>query len=41
VPTLGFMVELVEANPVADMVFGKFREAAENWDGKDPVRTFG
>ena len=41
VATLGFMVELVEANPVADMVFGKFREAAENWDGKDPVRTFG
>lgn len=39
VPTLGFMVELVEANPVADMVFAKFREAAENWDGKDPVRT--
>jgi hypothetical protein len=41
VPTLGFMVELVEANPVADMVFAKFREAAENWDGTDPVRTFG
>jgi hypothetical protein len=41
VATLGFMTELVEANPVADMVFGKFREAAENWDGTDAVRTFG
>ena len=41
VATLGFMIELVEANPVADMVFGRFREAAENWDGKEPVRTFG
>ncbi len=41
VAELGFMVELVEANPVADMVFGKFREAAENWDGSNPIRTFG
>ena len=39
--TLGFMVELVTKNPVADGVFGAFRAAAENWDGKDPVRTFG
>jgi len=39
-PTLGFMVELVTKNPVADSVFGAFRAAAENWDGKDPVRPF-
>jgi len=41
IATLGFMLELVEANPVTDMVFGKFREAATNWDGKFPVRSFG
>ena len=39
--TLGFMVELVTKNPVADSVFGAFRAAAENWDGNDPVRTLG
>ena len=38
-PTLGFMVELIEANPVADSVFAQFRAAAENWDGTNPVRT--
>jgi hypothetical protein len=38
VRTLGFFVELIDANPVADAVFGKFRDAAKNWDGKDPVR---
>ena len=38
VRTLGFFVELIDANPVADNVFAKFRDAAENWDGKDPIR---
>jgi hypothetical protein len=33
------MVELIEANPIAAMVFAKIREPAQNWDGKDPVRT--
>jgi len=37
--TLGFMVELIEANSVADAVFAQFRAAAQNWDGKQPVRT--
>jgi hypothetical protein len=41
VPTLGFMTELITRNPVADMVFGQFRTAAEGWDGRDPVRTLG
>jgi len=36
--TLGFMIELIEANPVADAVFGSFREAARDWDGSDPLR---
>lgn len=40
-PTLGFMVELIEANPTADAVFAQFRAAAEAWDGRDPVRTLG
>jgi catechol 2,3-dioxygenase-like lactoylglutathione lyase family enzyme len=39
--TLGLMVELVTKNPVADSVFGAIRAAAENWDGTNPVRTFG
>jgi hypothetical protein len=39
--TLGFMVELIEANPVADAVFGQFRTAAAGWDGKEPVRRMG
>jgi hypothetical protein len=39
IATLGFMVEVIQANPVADMVFGKIRAAAENWDGKDALRT--
>jgi len=37
--SLGFMVELIEANPIAESVFGQIREAGHNWDGKDPVRT--
>jgi len=40
-PTLGFMVELIEANPIADSVFEQFRIAAQGWDGRDPVRTLG
>jgi hypothetical protein len=38
-PTLGFMTELITANPVAEMVFGQFREAAVGWDGTNPIRT--
>ncbi len=39
--TLGFMVELVEANPTADMIFKQFSDAAANWDGSDPIRRLG
>jgi hypothetical protein len=39
VRALGFMVELIEANPIADAVFERFRTAAEHWDGNQPVRT--
>ena len=41
VDELGFMVELITANPIADAVFGQFRDAAKNWDGKNPLRTLG
>lgn len=40
-PMLGFMVELVTVNPVADMVFAEFRKAADGWDGRDPIRRLG
>jgi hypothetical protein len=36
---LGFMVELIEANPIADTVFAQFRSAAQDWDGNNPIRT--
>jgi Glyoxalase/Bleomycin resistance protein/Dioxygenase superfamily len=36
--TLGFFTELIDANPAADKVFAMFRDAAKNWDGKDPIR---
>ncbi|MCB2077273.1 MAG: VOC family protein [Novosphingobium sp.] len=40
-PTLGFMTELVTANPIAEQVFGTIRAASEGWDGKDPIRSMG
>lgn len=40
-PQLGFMTELVTANPVAEQVFGTIREASVGWDGTDPVRSLG
>jgi len=41
VKTLGFMVELITANPTAAYVFEQFRTAALGWDGRDPIRTLG
>ena len=41
VSTLGFMTELITANPIAEQVFGAFRAAAQGWDGSDPIRTLG
>jgi hypothetical protein len=34
------MVELIELGAAFDEVFGRFYDAARNWDGKDPVRPF-
>lgn len=39
--SLGFMVELIEANPVADAVFKTFRDAAKDWNGSDRIRHLG
>jgi len=41
VKDLGFMIELITANPVAAHVFAQFRSAAQDWDGRDPIRTLG
>lgn len=38
---LGFLTELITANPVAAQVFAMFRDAAQGWDGSDPVRRLG
>ncbi len=38
VATLGFMTELMTANPIKDQIFARFRDAAANWDGQDPIR---
>ncbi|MCK9563452.1 MAG: hypothetical protein M0R02_12130, partial [Bacteroidales bacterium] len=40
-PQLGFMTEIVTANPVAEQVFGTLRRASQDWDGSDPIRSLG
>jgi hypothetical protein len=37
--TLGFLTELITANPLKEQVFAMFRDAAENWDGVELIRT--
>jgi hypothetical protein len=37
--TLGFLTELITANPLKEQVFAMFRDAAESWDGVNPIRT--
>jgi hypothetical protein len=41
VATLGFMTELITANPLKEQVFARFRQAAEDWDGVEVIRTLG
>lgn len=36
----GAMVEMAEYNDVRQRAFGQVREAAKNWDGKDPIRPW-
>lgn len=39
VDSLGFMTELITANPIAAQVFAMFRDAAQGWNGADPIRS--
>jgi glyoxalase/bleomycin resistance protein/dioxygenase superfamily protein len=39
-PTIGFMVELLEPSPVREAGFAAMREAAQSWDGVDPITRF-
>ncbi len=41
ISTLGFMTELITANPIAEQVFAAIRASSEGWDGSDPIRTMG
>lgn len=34
-------LELLPVNPGMEETFGKFWRAAQDWDGKDPIRPFG
>ena len=34
----GGMIELIERGPAIEGFFGLVREAAQNWDGRDPIR---
>ena len=36
-PSLGFMIELLEPSPGREAMFGRMREAAETWDGANPI----
>lgn len=35
--TLGFLTELISTDPVKEEIFARFRKAAEDWDGQDPI----
>jgi len=37
-PTIGCMIELIEASDTQDAFFERIRAAARDWDGRDPVR---
>lgn len=37
----GGMIELIEHGPAIDGFFAMVRQAAEGWDGRDPVRRLG
>ena len=39
-PSLGFMVELLEASPEREHVFAAMRSAAQTWDGKHLTASF-
>jgi hypothetical protein len=39
--TLGAMLEFAERKPVLEERFKRVADAAVDWDGKNPIRTFG
>jgi len=39
--TLGFMMELMTPNPVANSVFAQIKAPSIDWDGRDPIRKLG
>lgn len=39
-PELGVMVEIIESGPDVRELFAMIADAAVDWDGADPVRTF-
>lgn len=41
IDALGFMMELMTPNPVADSVFAQIKMPSINWNGEDPVRKLG
>ena len=38
---LGFMTEIITANPIAAEVFSTMSQASIGWDGRDPIRSLG
>lgn len=41
VEKLGFMTELITANPTAEGVFAMLKAPSIDWDGRDPIRSLG
>jgi hypothetical protein len=41
VQALGGMIELIELTPPVRELFGTIEQAAQNWDGSAPLRSFG
>lgn len=37
---LGCMVEVMEYSPVVEHIFNEIKRAANDWDGRDPIRSF-
>lgn len=37
---LGGMIELIEINPAVEGFFATMKQAADGWDGTNPIRTF-
>jgi len=38
-PIIGCMIEVIERNPGAEMMFSRIKEVCTDWDGENPYRT--